>query len=240
MVRRIPTVAQCSSRCQWPLAGINWVALGAAYRSFLRDPAAGIRYILVAGRHSRWQAQVERRLARQAVGLTDRTITVNLATLMQLPADTLGGAYARHMLHYGFDPETFMSEDPGDPWLRQRMAISHDLYHIITGFNASPIGEFGVAAFTLVQYRDLLNGFVLSFVPLSLTNPLWTVPLLQALWRGFWMGVRGKPAIAYPFEAYWHKPLAVVRQELGLGEFFERSPITSLPILQPHSFPWAG
>jgi len=72
----------------------------------------------------------------------------------------------------GFDPETFITDETTEYWLRQRTAISHDIYHIYTGFDASPIGEFGVAAYTLVQYRDLLNVFVLSFAPLSLTNPL--------------------------------------------------------------------
>ncbi len=124
------------------------------------------------------------------------------------------------MIHYGFDPEIFTADEANSEWLRQRTAISHDIYHIYTDFDASPIGEFGVAAYTLVQYRDLLNVFVLSFVPLSLTNPLWTVPLLRALGRGFWLGMKGKAAIAYLPELSWEKPLAIVRQELGLGEFF--------------------
>ncbi|HSM82633.1 MAG TPA: Coq4 family protein [Nodosilinea sp.] len=204
----------------FPLAGLNWAELGAAYRTFLHDPATGILHILAAGRHSQWQRWVERRLKRQASHLAYRPISVDLDALVQLPPDTLGGAYARHMRHYGFDPEVFMTEAANSEWLRQRTAISHDIYHIYTGFDASPKGEFGVAAYTLVQYRDLLNVFVLSFVPLSLTNPLWTVPLLRALWRGWRMGVRGRAAIAYPPELNWEKPLAIVRQELGLGEFF--------------------
>ncbi|MGB5971986.1 MAG: Coq4 family protein, partial [Nodosilinea sp.] len=183
-------------------------------------PSAGILHIIDAGRHSQWQRWVERRLARQARHLAGRTIAVNLSVLVQLPPSTLGGAYARHMIEQGFDPETFVTDGAQD-WLGQRMAISHDIYHIYTGFDATPVGEFGVAAYTLVQYRDLLNVFVLSFVPLSLTNPLWIVPLLRALWRGSRMGVRGRAAIAYPPELSWEKPLSVVRQELGLGAFFK-------------------
>lgn len=204
----------------FPLAGINWAELWAAYRVFLSDPAAGILHILAAGQPSQWQRWVEQRLERQASHLAYRTISVDLDALVQLPPDTLGGGYARHMLRYGFDPEVFMTDEANSEWLRQRTAISHDIYHIYTGFDASPIGEFGVAAYTLVQYCDLLNVFVLSFVPLSLTNPLWTVPLLRAMARGFRMGMRGRTAIAYPPELNWEKPLAIVRQELGLGEFF--------------------
>lgn len=218
MVNRIQP---CSKPCRrLPLSGINWSELGAAYRNFLSDPAAGILHILAAGRHSQWQRWVERRLERQATHLADRLISVDLDALVQLPPDTLGGAYARHMLRYGFNPEVFTTDEANGEWLRQRTAISHDIYHVYTGFDASPIGEFGVAAYTLVQYRDLLNVFVLSFVPLSLTNPLWTVPLLRAIWRGFRMGMRGRTAIAYPPEHNWEKPLVIVRQELGLGEFF--------------------
>ncbi|MGG6240700.1 Coq4 family protein [Nodosilinea sp. AN01ver1] len=203
-----------------PLSGIDWSELRAAYQTFLSNPAAGILHILAAGRRSQWQRWVENRLERQAAHLAHRPIAVDLDALVQLPPDTLGGTYARHMLRYRFDPATFMTDEANREWLRQRMAISHDIYHIYTGFDASPVGEFGVAVYTLVQYRDLLNVFVLSFVPLSLTNPLWTVPLLRALWRGYWMGVRGRAAIAYPPELNWEKPLAIVRQELGLGEFF--------------------
>ncbi len=217
----ISRVQQCSQpRQRLPLSGINWSELGAAYRAFLSNPAAGILHILAAGRYSQWQRWVEKRLERQATHLAYRPISVDLDALVQLPPDSLGGAYARHMMRYGFDPEVFTTDEANGEWLRQRTAISHDIYHIYTGFDASPIGEFGVAAYTLVQYRDLLNVFVLSFVPLSLTNPLWTVPLLRAMGRGFRMGMKGKAAIAYPPELSWEKPLAIVRQELGLGEFF--------------------
>ncbi len=218
MVSRIRPCAKPRQRL--PLSGINWAELRAAYRVFLSDPAAGILHILAAGQPSQWQRWVERRLERQAAHLAYRTISVDLDALVQLPPDTLGGSYARHMIRYGFDPEVFRTDEANSEWLRQRTAISHDIYHIYTGFDASPIGEFGVAAYTLVQYRDLLNVFVLSFVPLSLTNPLWTVPLLRAMVRGFRMGMRGRAAIAYPPELNWEKPLTIVRQDLGLGEFF--------------------
>lgn len=56
------------------------------------------------------------------------------------------------MIAQGFNPETFVTEDDNDDWLAQRLGLSHDVFHIITGFDATPIGEFGVAAFVLVQW----------------------------------------------------------------------------------------
>jgi ubiquinone biosynthesis protein Coq4 len=200
------------------LTGLNWQELRLAYKTFLRDPGVGIRHILVAQRRSTWQRWVVRRLGQQAAHLTGRTIDIDLAQLAQLPPDTLGGAYARHMMGLGLDPAAFIAPEEG--WLDQRMAIGHDVYHIITGFDASPLGEFGVAAFTLVQYRDLLNVFVLSFVPISLTNPLWTLPLLGNLWRGWRIGRTCQPLIGYAVEDNWAKPLALVREELGLDRYF--------------------
>jgi ubiquinone biosynthesis protein Coq4 len=204
--------------CQWALTGINWREFRLAYKTFLGDAGIGIRHILRAQRHSVWQRWVNRRLARQAAHLTGRTITIDLAKLSQLPPDTLGGTYARHMIRLGLDPKAFIL--PEDDWLDQRTAIGHDIFHVIAGYDASPVGEFGVAAFTLVQYRDLLNVFVLSFVPISLTNPLWTWPLLRALLRGFKMGLASHPVVAYAVEDNWEKPLRVVRQELGIADYF--------------------
>ncbi len=207
-----------SPRSLNPLSGVNWKEVGLAYVTFLGNAGVGIRHILKAQRHSVWQRWVNRRLARQAVHLTGRTIAIDLQELVKLPAETFGGAYARHMLELGLDPYAFSF--PEDDWLEQRTSVGHDIFHIIAGYDASPVGEFAVAAFTLVQYRDLLNVFVLSFVPLSLTNPLWTMPLLRAIVRGFRMGRAAKPVVAYPVEDHWETPLAQVREDLGLGRFF--------------------
>jgi hypothetical protein len=205
---------------RWPLAGINWREVALAYKTFLGSASTGIHHILRAQRRSVWQQWVNRRLARQAAHLTGRTIAIDLAQLAQLPPDSLGGTYARHMIGLGLDPKAFVTAE--DDWLDQRTAIGHDIFHVIAGYDASPVGEFGVAAFTLVQYGDLLNVFVLSFVPISLTNPLWTWPLLRALVRGFRMGRSSQPVVAYPVEDNWAKPLWIVRQELGIANYFSQ------------------
>ena len=197
--------------------GINWRELGLAYRVFMPDPSAGILHILAAGRYSLWQRWVMARLSRQASAIYDWEVTIDLARLAELPADTLGGAYARHMLAQGFLPETFLDRDSHEPPFERRLAIAHDVEHIMTGFDSSPLGEFGLAAFMFVQYWDLLNLFVLSWVPWFALGNWKSVPqLLANLVRGFRSGWRARPLVAYPFERNWHKSIVRVRQELRI------------------------
>lgn len=202
-----------------PFAGINWSELRKAYSTFRDDPAQGIRHIIAAGRGSRWHDWVNSRLARQAAELENVEISINLVELAKLPEDTLGGAYAQHMITQGFDPEAFMT--PGDSrenWVDRRAAICHDVHHVITGFDSSPVGEFGLAAFTLVQYWNLLNVFVLSFLPLiCLSDFRLASRLITTTLKGFVMGLDCKPIFGYPFENNWHKPVCEVRDELGIS-----------------------
>jgi ubiquinone biosynthesis protein Coq4 len=208
-------VTLTKTRSQRSPRGINWSEVRLAYGSFMADPSQGILHILAAGRHSRWQKMVMGRLRCQAQQIADRPVSIDLQELVQLPADTLGGAYARHMLANGFTPDAFVDEqdDPFD----HRLAVAHDVQHILTGFDSSPIGEYGLAAFMLVQYGDLLNVFVLSWVPWTmLGNPHWISKLSAALYRGFINGWRSRPLVAYAFEDNWHRPLRDVRRELRI------------------------
>lgn len=202
-----------------PFAGINWSEFRKAYSTFRDDPAQGIRHIIAAGRTSRWQEWVNTRLARQAAHLENVELCIDLAELAKLPEHTLGGAYAQHMIGQGFDPEAFMTpEDNRESWVNRRAAICHDVHHVITGFDSSPVGEFGLAAFTLVQYWNLLNVFVLSFLPLICLSDLRLAPrLITAILKGFIMGLTCKPIFAYPFENNWETPISEVRNELSIS-----------------------
>ncbi len=197
-------------------SGINWREVGKAYQVFMRSPSQGILHILAAGRHSYWQKLVIARLRRQAQLIADKEVSIDLNALVQLPAHTLGGAYARHMFAQGFTADSFIDNDQ-DTVFDKRLGIAHDVQHIITGFDSSPIGEFGLAAFMLVQYRDLLNVFVLSWVPWSMIGNVRKIPqLMAALGRGLIGGWRSRPLAAYPFEENWHKSILEVRKELQI------------------------
>ena len=202
-----------------PPQGINWRKVWQAYSVFMPNPAQGILYILAAAENSRWQKWVIQRLRRQAAPIQDWEVIIDLAQLSKLPSDTLGGAYARHMIQQGFDPDAFKDRDRNILPFNRRLAVFHDVQHIIAGFDSSPIGEFGLAAFTLVQYWDMLNVFVLSWVPWFMLGNMLSIPkLCIELYRGFIIGWRSRPVVAYPFEIYWDKPISEVRRELRISD----------------------
>jgi hypothetical protein len=65
----------------------KWEELRKAYQMFMVDTSQSILHILAAGHHSRWQAWVMARLLRQAHQIVNKEVTVDLATLHQLPPD---------------------------------------------------------------------------------------------------------------------------------------------------------
>jgi hypothetical protein len=82
------------------------------------------------------------------LGLTeDRKLAARYAALGELPAGTLGRELHRYYLRNAF------------PWPGQKLAapeaiVSHDVTHIVSGYDTDPIGETLVAAFSGGYQRD--------------------------------------------------------------------------------------
>lgn len=80
--------------------------------------------------------------------------SVDFEALRALPADTLGGAYARFLDTHGLDPDLFQAP-PGLPvasgYIAQRMRQTHDIWHVVTGYTPAVEGELAVLAFTYAQ-----------------------------------------------------------------------------------------
>src|SRR5215510_9395206 len=78
----------------------------------------------------------------------------DLPSLRQLPADSLGREYARFLDANGITPLAI------SPQIKERFrenpfvlryTTTHDLHHVLTGFDAGLAGEAGVYAFTVGQ-----------------------------------------------------------------------------------------
>lgn len=91
---------------------------------------------------------------------------VDYAALRALPADTLGGAYARSLSAAQLDPDIFQ-RPPGLPddlaYVAQRARQTHDLWHVLTGLPTDIPGEVALQAFTYAQLGQTFSRLIVTF-----------------------------------------------------------------------------
>jgi ubiquinone biosynthesis protein COQ4 len=144
--------------------------------------------------------------------------SVDFDALRRLPADTLGGAYARHMDENGLDPDIFQAP-PGVPeavaYLAQRLRQSHDIWHVVAGYGTDVAGELCLQAFTYAQ-TGAPGPLLLSAVGalrFSVREPM----LVRRVLEGWRRGRHAASLLAVPWEDLWERPLSALRAELGVG-----------------------
>jgi len=139
--------------------------------------------------------------------------SVDFAALGRLPADTLGGAFARHLSSRGLSPDIFKAP-PGIPpalaYLGQRMRQSHDIWHVLTGYDTTIDDELALLAFSHGQ-----SGMPGPAVLAVLGGLRW-LPRHPGVFRkildGYRRGKAARSLITARWERMWEEPLAVVRE----------------------------
>ncbi|MGJ3246089.1 MAG: Coq4 family protein [Elainellaceae cyanobacterium] len=144
----------------------------------------------------------------------------DLETLLTYPPDSLGYIYAAQMKKTGFDPNLHagMTAKSDADYVELRLSQTHDLWHIITGFDTSEIGEIGLQAFHLPQFPYPLATMLVasSLISSTLMAPETLPKLLEAIGQGFQMGKTAKPLFAQKWEKGWEKPLTEWQAELNI------------------------
>lgn len=144
----------------------------------------------------------------------------DLDTLLTLPTDSLGYIYAAQMKKAGFDPNLHagMTAKSDAEYVELRLSQTHDLWHIVTGFDTSEIDEIGLQAFHLPQFPYPLGTMLVanSLISTTLMEPDMLPKLLAAIAQGFQMGKTTKPLFAQKWEEGWEKPLTQWQMELKL------------------------
>ena len=151
-----------------------------------------------------------------------------IAQLQTLPAGTLGREYARLILQLGYDPEFFRPRpiESDGQWLTQRIATTHDIHHVISGFGTERAGETGVLAITAAQI-----GFP-AYVLLTSASQLANFRLKLEEFEGISRAAAHGSAMARQAQclaiARWEegreKPIQQWRQELGLIDPADHEP----------------
>jgi len=150
----------------------------------------------------------------------------DLARLAALPAGSLGQVYAASLARLGYDPNLHAGMEPLNDahYVELRLSQTHDLWHVITGFDTSVIGEIGLQAFHLTQFPYPLASTLTGHALLTTTvlEPDQLPPLVEAIRVGLQMGLVARPLFAQRWEEGWAKPLQQWREELRVRPFAER------------------
>ncbi|MEA5424576.1 MULTISPECIES: Coq4 family protein [unclassified Synechococcus] len=157
----------------------------------------------------------------------------DLDRLIQLPEGSLGRSYAQLIRQLDYDPEFFRPRPTGTQahWLTQRIATTHDIHHVVSGFGTVSEGESGVLAITACQI-----GFP-AYVLLTTAGQLATfrfqterLPRLSAaVAHGMAMARQASCLAVAHWEEGWHRPVADWREELGILEPADGEPYGLTP-----------
>lgn len=147
----------------------------------------------------------------------------DLAHLRALPPGTLGREYARFLDANGIEPlavSADVKERFRDNPYALRYAATHDLHHVLTGFDAGIAGEVGVVAFNLGQGSAPVGRALLGFarVLYSVVAPSQARRIWHNYRVGLEMGRRAELVIAQPIESWFAEPIAAVRERLRIPD----------------------
>lgn len=158
--------------------------------------------------------------------------SVDFAALAQLPPDTLGGAFARHMKENQLDPDLFQAP-PGLPdeaaYIAKRVRQTHDVWHLLTGYKTDIPGELALQAFYygLIEMPSAL--FITVFGTLRYARHFPSRNLFRMVHEGY---RRGKQAAFLPtikWEDLWTLPLDEVRRRVNIAISSAQCPAPSAP-----------
>jgi len=147
----------------------------------------------------------------------------DLATLRRLPSGTLGREYALFLDANGIAPLVI---SPGvrerfrhDPYAL-RYTTTHDIHHVLAGFDTGLAGEAGVLAFNVGQGAAPVSRAMLSIVRVlyTMASPMQARAIADNVRVGLAMGENAELVIAAPIESDFEEPLVEVRRRLGIPD----------------------
>lgn len=144
---------------------------------------------------------------------------VNLQQLHQLPQNTLGYAYADHMLRNGLMPLQANLVNDDYQFLATHTTETHDLWHVVTGCNTNILGEIQLEAFYVAQlyasrfWLALLTKNLLKAVvyDIEVANQY-----MDAIAQGWTMAKQTKPLFGIKWNTLWETSLQDVRNSLNI------------------------
>ena len=146
--------------------------------------------------------------------------------LSKLPQDTLGYRFFKHLDSMGFDPDYYRKIDvqSDTDYVMMRIRQTHDIWHVITGFDTHPLGEIAIKAVELAQtHRPMAAAICAGGVfRYMVKQPEEFADCLESIVAGYHMGLQSKPLLAMKWEELWDRKVEDLRERLGVEEIGPR------------------
>ena len=146
--------------------------------------------------------------------------------LSKLPKDTLGYRFFKHLDSMGFDPDYYRKIDvkTDTDYVMMRIRQTHDIWHVITGFDTHPLGEIAIKAVELAQtHRPMAAAICAGGVfRYMVKQPEEFADCLESIVAGYHMGLQSKPLLAMKWEELWDRNVEDLRERLGVEEIGPR------------------
>ncbi len=159
-------------------------------------------------------------IASRALIERRRLAPIALQQLRALEGGTVGRQFAEFMIARGLDPKAIptLTDEDDASYVMAHLYETHDLWHLLTGFDTDVAGELGVQAFYSAQLdgalpRLLIVGGLIN--SLMKARDDWS-RRLEALARGWRLGKQARPLFGQKWDDLWTRPLADVRAQLQL------------------------
>jgi len=161
--------------------------------------------------------------------LEDRYLspTPDVEFLASLPNGSLGKEFERYLTDNDLDANLLRESafigahyERGEQvgYLAERGFQLHDLYHVLTGFDTTPLGEVRVVSFTVAQTPAPYPAMIIASRPLQMVlyKPELLPPVMDAITQGWALGRRAKPLMRVHWEEHWERSLDELREEFDL------------------------
>ncbi len=146
---------------------------------------------------------------------------VDLKSLHQLPNNTLGYVYANHMIEKSLTPLQASSVDNNYQFLAAHIIETHDLWHVVTGFETNIIGEIQLEAFYVAQLhasRFWLALLAKNLLKAAVFDVEISTRYMDAITEGWLMAKQAKPLFGIQWNKLWSTPLEDIRTSLNIGQ----------------------
>lgn len=133
----------------------------------------------------------------------------------QLPENSLGFQYLKFLNERNLNPydlPTYPSND-SEQYVQAHLIETHDIWHIVCGFETDEAGELGLQAFYLAQLGTQLSSVLIGggFLNSAFMAPSDTDNRMNEIIRGWQMGKNAHTLFGIDWNTHWQTPLDEIR-----------------------------